>query len=95
MTLSGKYIILLVVGWASFGGVSYICAHNYIGGAATFFLLVSFASWSIFPLLHFCVAALTARNIKRDPSHAATIGLVFGVLIFLAGVIGSGLFNYV
>jgi len=95
MTLSGKYITLLVVGWASFGGTSYICSHNYIGGAATFFLLVSFASWSIFPLLHFGVAELIARKTKRDPSLAATIGLVFSVLIFLAGVIASGLFNYV
>ena len=95
MTLSWKYVVRLIGGWALFGGVSFFFASNYIGGAATLFMLVAFASWSIFPLLHAGIAILVATKIKCDPSPGLSVALVFVVFLLLAIVLASGLFNFV
>ncbi len=95
MTLSRRYAIRLVAGWALFGALLFWIGLDYIGGAATFFLLAAVASWSIFPLAHFFVAALVARKARRDPSGAVSISFVAGVIIFLLAMLASGIFDYV
>jgi len=45
-------------------------------------------------LAHFFAAILIAAKKKDDPSLAATVGMLFGVLVFIAGLIGSGFSSY-
>jgi len=95
MALSWKYILKIAVGWPIFGAASYLFATNYIGGAATFFMLIALASWSVFPVLHFIVAAIIAYKQRHDPSLGNTVLIVTCVMVFLVIVLVSGVFNYV
>jgi len=95
MVLSWKYIFKIVIGWPIFGAASFLVANKYIGGAATFFILVAFASWSVFPLLHFIVAAVIAQKQRHDPSAGNTAVIVLCVILSLLILLLSGLFNYV
>jgi hypothetical protein len=95
MALSKKYILRLLGGWALFGGASFLFSDRYIGGAATLFFLIAIASWSIFPLLHFVVAAVAARKFRQDPSAVVSFALVSSILLLLFVLLASGLFNYV
>lgn len=94
MLLSRRYIILIFVGWFSFGFTCFLCARGYTGGAEGFFFWLSLASWTLFPLSHFSAAVLIAGKKKRDPSLVATAGILLGALLLVAGLIGSGFSSY-
>tara|TARA_R100001463_G_scaffold17771_10_gene45055 strand:- start:2044 stop:2331 length:288 start_codon:yes stop_codon:yes gene_type:complete len=94
MYLSRRYITLIFVGWLSFGVTCFFCSRGYTGGAEAFFFWLSLASWTLLPLAHFFAAILIAAKKKDDPSLAATVGMLFGVLVFIAGLIGSGFSSY-
>ncbi len=94
MHLSRRYITLVFVGWLSFGVTCFLCSRGYTGGAEAFFFWLSLASWTLLPLAHFLAALLIAENKKNDPSLAATAGMLLGVLVFIAGLIGSGFSSY-
>jgi cytochrome bd-type quinol oxidase subunit 2 len=94
MHLSRRYITLIFVGWLSFGFTCFLCSRGYTGGAETFFFWLSLTSWALLPLVHLLAAVLIAGKKKSDPSLVATAGMLFAVLVFIAGLIGSGFSSY-
>lgn len=95
MALKKAYGLAIFFGWGLFGLLSYLSAYNFIGGAAAFFILVAFASWSIFPLTHFLIAYLLARKTSKAPSPLITVMGIAILLVVLAIILMSSLFNYV
>ena len=95
MALTKNYIASLIVGWGMLGGLSLLIANNFIGGGATFFLLLTFGSWTVLPLSHFIVAFFAAKKLKKDPSVVVTATGVSLILFLISGLLLSGLFNYV
>ncbi len=95
MVLSKNYIGRLLFGWGLFGSCFFEVSKRYIGGAATFLFLVGVAAWSLFPMLHFVIAAILAQHLKKDPPAIVSIMFVFFAIMLLLVVLATGFFHYV
>jgi hypothetical protein len=94
VVLSNNYIGRLLFGWGIYGYVFFKISDRYIEGPAIFFALVGVASWSLFPFLHFIIAAILAQNLKEDPPAIVSCMFAFFAIAILLLVLAIMFYHH-